>query len=266
MGDTLAPNDTNAQRYEDRLSVVFARGSARRATHNAFPIRVASTSTSTPASGSMTPHGIAASRHPSSVVRRTASTSATPAAYHARTHTHQQRGQHLIASSHPTASSSSIHNPRSQHNPRGFLHALVPTLVRQLRKQPERGGATRAFAIRSGGSAIIPLSERNEWGAIVDEIVQDHAGSPSFAGWLVVCALGGSSHDLNRQYGVVVGTPGIEGCYVLETTTSPSIGCASTQYAMCPAATYADGSRMPLSHQIDAAWLAPRHGRPLPIT
>jgi len=69
------------------------------------------------------------------------------------------------------------------------------------------------------------------------------------------------------RYGVVIQTmrasrsrnaedEGIDGCYVLSTSTSTSSGCACTHYNMSRAVCNGDGTCMSVAKQIDSAWLA----------
>jgi len=64
---------------------------------------------------------------------------------------------------------------------------------------------------------------------------------------------------IENSYGVVLQstTPNhdIDGCYILNTSTSQSVGCSCTQYSMSRALCNNDGSCLSVRSQIDSAWL-----------
>ncbi|UPR00500.1 hypothetical protein HOP50_05g38150 [Chloropicon primus] len=64
---------------------------------------------------------------------------------------------------------------------------------------------------------------------------------------------------LERSYGVVlqscVTNPVVDGCYILRTSTSRSVGCTCTHYSMSRALCGLEGSCLPVQEQMDKAWL-----------
>lgn len=71
---------------------------------------------------------------------------------------------------------------------------------------------------------------------------------------------GNNEEPLKRSYGIVLqsvdgGNPTVDGCYILNTTTSRSVGCACTHYSMSRASCGADGSCLKVNDQLDKAWL-----------
>jgi len=64
---------------------------------------------------------------------------------------------------------------------------------------------------------------------------------------------------LERSYGVVlqscVTNPMVDGCYILRTSTSRSVGCTCTHYSMSRALCGLEGSCLPVQEQMDKAWL-----------
>ena len=140
------------------------------------------------------------------------------------------------------------------------VKALFDDLPTECPKHPGEAATTHATAL--AGSV----------GDCCDEASSDRAAANGVGGGFHGSnddhddgALFGAYEDeeepaLHRSYGVVVQTArpqalDVDGCYVLKTSSSLSVGCTCTHYAMSRAACNADGSCMSLSRQIDSAWL-----------
>lgn len=69
----------------------------------------------------------------------------------------------------------------------------------------------------------------------------------------------GDMPALERSYGVVLQSvernPVVDGCYILRTSTSRSVGCTCTHYSMSRALCGADGNCMTVQEQVDKSWL-----------
>jgi hypothetical protein len=67
------------------------------------------------------------------------------------------------------------------------------------------------------------------------------------------------SDSVKRSYGVVLQSSErnatVDGCYILNTSTSSSLGCACTHYSMSRALCGSDGKCMTVEQQVDSAWL-----------
>merc|ERR1711924_275158 len=63
----------------------------------------------------------------------------------------------------------------------------------------------------------------------------------------------------DRSYGIVLQSvkrnPLVDGCYILRTSTSRSVGCQCTHYSMSRALCGSDGTCMTVEQQVDQSWL-----------
>jgi len=68
-----------------------------------------------------------------------------------------------------------------------------------------------------------------------------------------------SSDSVKRSYGVVLQSSErnalVDGCYILNTSTSSSFGCSCTHYSMSRALCGSDGTCLTVEQQVDSAWL-----------